>query len=89
MGSDSDLATMKAAAAVLDDFGVPCEVTVVSAHRTPDRMLDYARSAAGRGLKVPPGSLSNERITFCSRRVGVLVIVQLRACMPAFGLSSF
>eukprot|EP00208_Stichococcus_sp_RCC1054_P001609 CAMPEP_0206146038 /NCGR_PEP_ID=MMETSP1473-20131121/29309_1 /ASSEMBLY_ACC=CAM_ASM_001109 /TAXON_ID=1461547 /ORGANISM="Stichococcus sp, Strain RCC1054" /LENGTH=580 /DNA_ID=CAMNT_0053542467 /DNA_START=392 /DNA_END=2134 /DNA_ORIENTATION=+ len=51
MGSDSDLATMKAAAAVLDDFGVPCEVTVVSAHRTPDRMLDYARSAAGRGLK--------------------------------------
>ena len=54
MGSDSDLATMKAAAAVLADFGVPAEVTVVSAHRTPDRMLDYARSAADRGLKVPP-----------------------------------
>lgn len=52
MGSDSDLATMKAAAQILADFGVPAEVTIVSAHRTPDRMLEYARSAASRGLKV-------------------------------------
>ena len=37
---------------VLKDFGVPAEVTVVSAHRTPDRMLDYARRAAGRGIQV-------------------------------------
>ena len=37
---------------VLKDFGVPAEVTVVSAHRTPDRMLDYARGAAGRGIQV-------------------------------------
>ncbi len=37
---------------VLKDFGVPAEVTVVSAHRTPDRMLDYARGAAGRGIRV-------------------------------------
>ncbi|GFR46871.1 hypothetical protein Agub_g8512 [Astrephomene gubernaculifera] len=52
MGSDSDLATMKAAAQVLEEFGVPLELTVVSAHRTPERMMDYARSAASRGLRV-------------------------------------
>ncbi|CAM9675606.1 unnamed protein product [Phaeothamnion confervicola] len=52
MGSDSDLPTMRAAADVLEQFGVPYEVTIVSAHRTPDRMVKYARSAAGRGLKV-------------------------------------
>ena len=52
MGSDSDLATMKAAAEVLRDFNVQCEVTVVSAHRTPDRMLEYARTAHERGIKV-------------------------------------
>ena len=52
MGSDSDLATMKAAAQVLRDFRVDCEVTVVSAHRTPDRMLEYARAAHERGIKV-------------------------------------
>jgi phosphoribosylaminoimidazole carboxylase PurE protein len=52
MGSDSDLPTMKAAAELLDDFGVPYEITIVSAHRTPDRMYSYAREAAGRGIKV-------------------------------------
>ncbi len=52
MGSDSDLATMKAAAEVLRDFSIRAEVTVVSAHRTPDRMLEYARSAHKRGIKV-------------------------------------
>lgn len=52
MGSDSDLATMKAAAEVLRDFGIAAEVTVVSAHRTPDRMLEYARDAHKRGVKV-------------------------------------
>lgn len=52
MGSDSDLNTMKAAAEVLEEFGVECEVTVVSAHRTPDRMLEYARAAHSRGIKV-------------------------------------
>lgn len=52
MGSDSDLPVMAEAAAVLEDFGVACEVTVVSAHRTPDRMLEYARGAADRGVKV-------------------------------------
>ncbi len=52
MGSDSDWPVMRAAAQALDEFGVAYEVSVVSAHRTPDRMLDYARGAAGRGLKV-------------------------------------
>jgi 5-(carboxyamino)imidazole ribonucleotide mutase len=52
MGSDSDLATMQPAADVLNDFGIGFEITVVSAHRTPERMFDYARSASQRGLKV-------------------------------------
>ncbi|MGH3766745.1 MAG: 5-(carboxyamino)imidazole ribonucleotide mutase [Pseudonocardiaceae bacterium] len=52
MGSDSDWPVLRAAAQALDEFGVPHEVSVVSAHRTPERMLDYARNAAGRGLKV-------------------------------------
>jgi 5-(carboxyamino)imidazole ribonucleotide mutase len=52
MGSDSDWSTMRAAATALDEFGVAYEVRVVSAHRTPRAMLDYAASAADRGLKV-------------------------------------
>jgi 5-(carboxyamino)imidazole ribonucleotide mutase len=52
MGSDSDLPTMKAAIAICEDFNVPHEVAIVSAHRTPDRMVDYAKTAHRRGLKV-------------------------------------
>jgi 5-(carboxyamino)imidazole ribonucleotide mutase len=52
MGSDSDWSTMRAAAEALDEFGVAYEVGVVSAHRTPDKMLTYAHEAAGRGLRV-------------------------------------
>ena len=52
MGSDSDLSVMRAAVEALAEFGVPCEVRVVSAHRTPAQMLDYAQTAAARGLKV-------------------------------------
>ena len=52
MGSDSDWPVMSAAAEALDEFEVPYEVGVYSAHRTPQRMLDYATSAAGRGLRV-------------------------------------
>ena len=52
MGSDSDLPVMQAAVDVLSDFGVDHEVRIVSAHRTPDVMVRYAREAAGRGLKV-------------------------------------
>jgi 5-(carboxyamino)imidazole ribonucleotide mutase len=52
MGSDSDWRVMQAAADALAEFEVPYEVGVYSAHRTPQRMLDYASSAAGRGLRV-------------------------------------
>jgi phosphoribosylaminoimidazole carboxylase PurE protein len=55
MGSDSDLPTMKAAEDILHEFGVPCELSIVSAHRTPERMMDYARSAHKRGLQVCAG----------------------------------
>ena len=51
MGSDSDWPTVEPAAEVLADFGVPFEVGVVSAHRTPERMLTYAQEAHTRGLK--------------------------------------
>jgi 5-(carboxyamino)imidazole ribonucleotide mutase len=52
MGSDSDLAVMQAATYMLKEFGIPYELTVVSAHRTPKRMVEYAGSARDRGLKV-------------------------------------
>ncbi len=52
MGSDSDWPTMQAAAQALAEFAVAYEVRVLSAHRTPEAMLSYARAAAGRGLKV-------------------------------------
>ncbi|WP_053655411.1 5-(carboxyamino)imidazole ribonucleotide mutase [Micromonospora sp. NRRL B-16802] len=52
MGSDSDWPTMRAAAEVLDDFGVSYEVRVISAHRTPVTMIEYGQEAADRGLKV-------------------------------------
>lgn len=52
MGSDSDLPVMREAAAALDELGVPHEVRVVSAHRTPATMLEYGRTAADRGLRV-------------------------------------
>lgn len=51
MGSNSDWPTMQAAAKILADFGVPYEARVVSAHRTPDLMFEYAAGARGRGLK--------------------------------------
>jgi 5-(carboxyamino)imidazole ribonucleotide mutase len=52
MGSDSDLQIMQAAANILKDFMIPFELTVVSAHRTPLRMIEYAEKAKERGLKV-------------------------------------
>jgi 5-(carboxyamino)imidazole ribonucleotide mutase len=52
MGSDSDWPVMEPAALALEEFGVPYEAHVLSAHRTPRRMLDYAEGAAGRGLRV-------------------------------------
>jgi 5-(carboxyamino)imidazole ribonucleotide mutase len=52
MGSDSDLPVMKEAKEVLDSFGVPNEITIVSAHRTTRRMVDYATNAKKRGIKI-------------------------------------
>jgi 5-(carboxyamino)imidazole ribonucleotide mutase len=52
MGSDSDLPTMQGAIAVCEEFNIPCEVAIVSAHRTPERMVNYAQQAHQRGLKV-------------------------------------
>ena len=52
MGSDSDLPVMQEAAKVLEELGVPHEVSIVSAHRTPERMFNYAKEAASRGLSV-------------------------------------
>ena len=51
MGSQSDWPTMAHAVQILEEFGIVHEVRIVSAHRTPDRLVDYAKSAAGRGLK--------------------------------------
>lgn len=52
MGSDSDLPALKPAALALDELGVAWEMTIVSAHRTPERMYEYSRSARARGLRV-------------------------------------
>ena len=52
MGSDSDLELMQEAAKVLEEFAISFEITLVSAHRTPERMAEYGKNAAGRGLKV-------------------------------------
>ena len=52
MGSQSDWATMKEAAVILDELGIAYEAKIVSAHRTPDRLWDYGKTAVARGLKV-------------------------------------
>jgi 5-(carboxyamino)imidazole ribonucleotide mutase len=52
MGSDSDLPVMKASAEILDHFSIPYELTIVSAHRTPGRMFEYAQEAHNKGLRV-------------------------------------
>jgi 5-(carboxyamino)imidazole ribonucleotide mutase len=52
MGSDSDWPTMRSASEILSEFGVPHEVEVVSAHRTPDKMIRFGREAQGRGVRV-------------------------------------
>lgn len=52
MGSDSDLEIMKEAASILDDFGLQYEMTIVSAHRTPEYMYEYASTALKKGLKI-------------------------------------
>lgn len=51
MGSQSDMPTMEEAVQILESLGIPHEVRIISAHRTPDRLVDYAKSAVSRGLK--------------------------------------
>ena len=63
MGSSSDLPVMEGAQKVLRELGVACQMTVVSAHRTPDRMVEYARGAAERGVGVIiAGALVGEKM---------------------------
>lgn len=52
MGSDSDLPVMKEAAEMLEEFEIPYEMTIISAHRTPERAMEYAKGAEGRGLRL-------------------------------------
>ena len=63
MGSSSDLPTLKAASDILERFGVAHEMRVLSAHRTPDAMAEYARDAVSRGLKVLIAAAGGEAIT--------------------------
>ena len=63
MGSDSDLNVMQQAADILESFGIPFEMTIVSAHRTPDRLYSYSKSAHERGIKVIIAG-AEERLTF-------------------------
>jgi 5-(carboxyamino)imidazole ribonucleotide mutase len=84
MGSQSDWPTMKETANVLDELGVAFEARIISAHRTPDRMFDYAETAAGRGLRViiagAGGAAHLPGMTAAKTRLPVLgVPVQSRA----------
>ncbi|MGB0505222.1 MAG: 5-(carboxyamino)imidazole ribonucleotide mutase [Pikeienuella sp.] len=84
MGSQSDWPTMKEAANVLDELGVAYEARIISAHRTPDRMFDYAEAAADRGLRViiagAGGAAHLPGMTAAKTRLPVLgVPVQSRA----------
>jgi 5-(carboxyamino)imidazole ribonucleotide mutase len=84
MGSQSDWPTMREAAMILDELGVPYETRIVSAHRTPDRLWEYGSSAAGRGLKAiiagAGGAAHLPGMTASKTRVPVIgVPVQTRA----------
>ena len=72
MGSQSDWPTMKRAADILEELGVPYEARIVSAHRTPDRLYDYAKTAASRGLKVIVGAQVGE--TSILARAGLVAV---------------
>ena len=68
MGSDSDLPTLQGAIEICRTFGVPYEVAIVSAHRTPDRMVAYAKTAHERGLKVIIAGAGGAAIALGPRR---------------------
>ena len=69
MGSQSDWPTMKLAADILDELGISYETAIVSAHRTPDRLWDYGKSAASKGLKVIIAGAVD--FNFCSRKISL------------------
>ena len=84
MGSDSDFDTMKAAAATCEEFGVACEMRVLSAHRTPDDTAEYSRTAAQRGIEViiagAGGAAHLPRVVAASTMLPVIgVPIQLKA----------
>ena len=80
MGSDSDLSTMEAAVEVLRHFQVPLEVTVVSAHRTPERLINYGRGAHHRGIKVLRTAVAVPACRSCL--VGHRPVFSMRALHP-------
>ena len=82
MGSDSDLSTMKAAAEVLESFDVPIEVTIVSAHRTPERLLDYAKNAHKRGIKVIIAGAGSNHLPFIVESGNALIVSGGAAHLP-------
>jgi len=84
MGSDSDWPVMKAASEALAEFGIACEADVVSAHRMPEEMLAYGRSAAGRGLSVTPLPVIGVPVPlkYLDGMDSLLSIVQMPAGVP-------
>ncbi len=68
MGSESDQEVMKEAALILEFFGIPHEINIVSAHRTPDRMRQYAQEAKNKGLKVIIIVKGSMKLSNCAAR---------------------
>ena len=92
MGSDSDWPTMSAATEALTDFGVAHEVEIVSAHRTPKRMIEFAEQAAGRGIRVIIAGAGGAAhlpgmIASCTTLPVVGVPVPLKNLFASFGIS--
>ena len=88
MGSDSDWSVMSDAANALAEFEIPFEVGVVSAHRTPGRMLEYAQSAAGRGIEVIiAGAGGAVQLARLDGLDSLLSIVQMPAGVPVATVS--
>ena len=67
MGSDSDLKVMSKAAVMLEELGIDYEMTIISAHREPDELIEWTRSAEGRGMKVMIAGALRKRFTVFNR----------------------
>lgn len=89
MGSDSDLPVMAAGCQILEDFGVKSQVTIVSAHRTPERMVEFAKSAASRGIKViiaGAGGMSDCCLANCPGAAHLPGMVAAMTALPVIGV---